>query len=161
MKFLSCRYGLKVGLVAFALLPGGTINLSLAQDAKGRPVTDAMPRFHYAGLISNERGQPVQGVEVTATHRTPDGSGYGYIAIAESDGLGRFLIRCTEARSGLKRTQIGNDSIRLEFKHPKYLVSQLDNLQRQSEKQLSNLQVVLQEGQIGRASCRERVSSEV
>ena len=83
---------------------------------------------------------------MTATHRTPDGSGYGYIAIAESDGLGRFLIRCTEARSGLKRTQIGNDSIRLEFKHPKYLVSQLDNLQRQSEKQLSNLQVVLQEG---------------
>ncbi len=146
MKSLSCRYGLKASLVALALHSSGAIRTSLAQDAKGSPATDSTPPFHYAGLISNERGQPVQGVEVTATHRIPDGIGYGNIAIAESDGWGRFLIRCTTALSGLKRSEIGNDSIRLEFKHPKYLIIQLDDLQRQSQKQLANLQVVLQEG---------------
>jgi hypothetical protein len=118
--------------------------------AKG---TFAADRFLYSGEVVNERGEPVAGAEVVATHRLNKGGGYGYIDVVKSDDEGKFTIDRGEAMSGATPDSVKDEAIRLDAKHNDYLPGRIGDLHQIDADKLTTLKIELKDGRI----CKGRV----
>src|SRR5690242_13358030 len=86
------------------------------------PRVQGTERFQYAGQVVDERGAPVEGAEVTATHHAADGKSYGYIELATTDAEGKFSIDTPQARSGARPGSVQDRRVQLDVKHPSFLL---------------------------------------
>jgi hypothetical protein len=102
--------------------------------------------FRYAGHVLDEKGQPIAGAEVIATHRDLDGHSYGYIDSVTTDAQGFFQIDRARALSGMRPADAAGSIVRLEFRHPDHAFGQLEGLQLLSREQVMHLGVILAEG---------------
>src|SRR5436305_1870558 len=116
------------------------VGLSYAAAARGE---DA---FSYAGDVVDQKGQPIAGVEVTATHRAPDGKSFGYIATVKTDARGHFSIDRPQALSGASPATVAGDTIRLEFVDQGHVYARLEDLHVFTREQATKLLVTLADG---------------
>jgi hypothetical protein len=107
----------------------------------------AADRFLYSGQVVNERGEPVGGAEVIATHRLKSG-GHGYIDHVATDDEGKFTIDRAQAMSGATVDSIDDEPIRLDVKHDDYLPGRIGDLHQVDEDKLATLKSELKDGRI-------------
>src|SRR4051812_16848935 len=81
----------------------------------------AADRFLYSGKVVNERGEPVAGADVIATHRLIKSRGHGYIDHVKTDAEGKFSIDRAQAMSGATPDTVKDEPIRLDVKQDDYL----------------------------------------
>lgn len=133
-------------LVAISLTIACADGAIAAEPGAATQPAAAISRFTFSGKVIDERGQPISGAHVVATHQQKDGKSFGYIGTGETDVDGQFLIDRPVALSGALPGQVGGQDIRLEVTHPDFLPGTLTDMSQMSDEQRSQLQVRLQDG---------------
>jgi len=132
-------------LIATGLALACSTLVALSQQ-KEKPAEKPQASFSYAGTVTNAQGEPVAGVEVTATHHDPDENSYGYIETVETNATGEFSIDRERAISGAPAEALAGRLIRLEFHHPQYAFAQLEDVSILSRELATNLAITLRDG---------------
>ncbi len=131
--------------VAITVVTAGAMWAATGDGSKAPPAEEKA-MFSYAGDIVDEKGKPVVGADVIASHRSLDGRSFGYIDSVRSDVKGHFKIDRDRALSGAFPATTNGEIIRLEFHHPDYAYGRLEDLNLLTRDQATHLTARLREG---------------